>query len=73
MCGGEDVFLKGKCKSIHGWAGHQGCKRLRLPEFLFNRKMKVVQLSAFHTGRLYLPVDMAYRGLVDARAIVRPE
>jgi hypothetical protein len=31
----------------------QGCRRLRLPEFLDNQYIKVVKLSALRTGRLY--------------------
>jgi hypothetical protein len=33
--------------------GHEGSRRLRLPKFLDNRHMKVVSLSALHTGYLY--------------------
>jgi len=31
----------------------EGSRRLRLQEFLENRRMKVVRLSALRTGRLY--------------------
>jgi len=35
------------------WTGSEGCSRLRLPEFLDNRHMKMARFSALHTSPLY--------------------
>ena len=58
--------------------GPEGCRRLRLSEFLDNRRyMKVARLSALRTSRLYrqeiLVVLIAFGSWVDTRAIGRPE
>jgi len=60
---------------LQGWIDPKGSRRLRLPEFLDNRHMKVVRLSALRTGRLYLSGDILgnLSVRVEPRAIVRPE
>ena len=49
---------KGKVKAIpvHAWTGPYGPRRLRPPEFLDNRHMKVARWSNLHIGRLYPPL-----------------
>ena len=42
---------------LRAWRGPYGSRRFRLPEFIDSRHMKVVSLSAVHTGRLY-PQDI---------------
>jgi hypothetical protein len=39
--------------NTQAWTGPEGSRRLRLPEFQDNRRMKAVRLSALHTSRLY--------------------
>jgi hypothetical protein len=51
-----EVFMKlkkGKSIPVQAWTGPEGSRRLRLPEFIDNRHIKVVRLSALRTGRLY--------------------
>ena len=38
---------------LQAWAGPWGPMRLRLPEFLDGRHIKVVRFSALRTGRFY--------------------
>ena len=49
------VRILGKCKAfpLQAWAGPWGFQEVEAPEFLDNRHMKVVRLSALRTGRLY--------------------
>jgi len=44
---------KGKAIPLQAWRGLYGSKRFFLQEFLDSRHMKVVNLSALSTGRLY--------------------
>jgi hypothetical protein len=49
------VVILVKCKAIplQAWTGPLGSRRLRLPEFLGNRHMKLVGLSALLSGCVY--------------------
>jgi hypothetical protein len=73
----ELVKVKGKAFPVRAYIDPQGCRRLRLPEFLENRNMKVARLSALCTCCLYSQevslIFISVRGLVDPRAVVRPE
>jgi hypothetical protein len=60
------------------WKGPEGSMKLRLPEFIDNRYMKAVMLSALRTGHLSHPhppkIYPWYPFLLDAeRVIVLPE
>jgi hypothetical protein len=69
--------VKGTAIPIHAWKGCEGCRRLRLPEFLHSRRMKVAGSSNLCTRCLYLPeiflVLNSFRGCIDPRAIMRSE
>ena len=59
--------INGKAFFVQAWTDPQGCRRLRLLEFLDNPHMKVVKLSTLSTGRLYLPrEDTDYSFLLKA-------
>jgi hypothetical protein len=45
------VQVKGKANPLQSWTGLEGSRRLRLTRFKDNRHIKVVRLSAIHTGR----------------------
>jgi len=47
-----DLFVKGKAIPLQAWTGFQ---EVEIPRFQDSRLMRVVRLSALHTGRLYLP------------------
>jgi hypothetical protein len=47
-------MVTGKAISSQGWTGPLGSKSFQLPEFLDNRHMNEVTLSAQHSGRLYI-------------------
>jgi hypothetical protein len=50
--------MKAPLVKVNGkWADHEGCTRLRLPEFVYRLHMKVVRLSAPRTSRIYPPGD----------------
>ena len=47
-------MVTGKSISLQGWTGPLASRNFKLPEFLDNRHMKEVKLSAEHSGRLYI-------------------
>jgi hypothetical protein len=47
------VIKKGKAFPLQAWTGPWGFQEFKAPEFLENRHLKVVRLSALRTGRIY--------------------
>jgi len=52
-------LYKSKAIPLQAWTGPEGFRRLRLPEFLESRQMKVVKLSAKRNGCIYPAGDTA--------------
>jgi hypothetical protein len=59
-----------KATPVQAWTGPWGSRRLRFPEFVDNRHIKVVRLAALRTGCL---VSHFVRGWVDPRTLMRPK
>jgi hypothetical protein len=65
--------VKVKVKLSHyKLCGLSGLQEVEAPEFLDNRHMKVVRLSALRTGRLYSRKEFWYSFMLDAESIPRP-
>jgi hypothetical protein len=43
---------------LQAWTGPEAFRRYRLPDFTLSRHLKVVRLSALHTGRVYSPGNL---------------
>ena len=54
----ETHCYRSKAIPLQAWTGFQSSRRLKIPDFLHNRNMKLVKLSALLTGRLYPPGDI---------------
>jgi hypothetical protein len=66
-----------KAVPVRTWTGPLGSRRLRLPEYLDSRHIKVTELSALHTGCLYPQeislVVISVTSWADPMAMVQPE
>ena len=49
----SETLFQGKAIQLQAWTGPQNSRTLRISEFLENRQVKVVRLSALCTSRLY--------------------
>jgi len=69
--------VKDTTNPIQACRGPEGSRRLRLPEFLDSRHMKVVSLSALGTGHFYpqetSSVLITVRAWVGTRVTIEPE
>jgi len=49
-CQRHEIYYIGKAFCVQTWTGPEGSRRLRLPEFIDNRHMKVARLSTLRTN-----------------------
>jgi len=64
--------LNDKAIQLQVWTGPEGSRRLRYPRFQDNQHIKVVRLSALHTGRLYPKKYSWYSFLLEAVSTTGP-
>jgi hypothetical protein len=65
------AFTKGTKQTHTGRHKPEGCKRMRLAEFLHNRHMNVASLPTQGNGRIYPPGDIA--GFRWYKSLIRPQ